>query len=83
MLAVPHGGFFAVAKGWVFYWEDQYYYVGAADAPTARKYLRKQHLRAAQHARYPQQVADVLVAGMQLNEGTIRVSRANQGGLDG
>jgi hypothetical protein len=68
-------GVSALVKGWVFFWEDCYYYVGAFDAPTARQCLRTKHQHVAQHARVPQEVAEEVVREMQLEDGTIRVSK--------
>ena len=62
-----------ITKGWEFYWEGRRYCVGAPDAPTARKYLRAEHLHVAQRARSPKELARIVVAGLQLREGTVRV----------
>jgi hypothetical protein len=62
-----------VGKGWVFYWEGCYFYVGAPDAPTARQHLRKQHLRVAQHARFPRELTDDVAQELGLQDGDIMV----------
>jgi hypothetical protein len=62
-----------MTKGWEFYWERRRYCVGAPDAPTARKYLRAAHLHVAQRARCPKELARIIVTGLQLREGTVRV----------
>ena len=65
-----------MGKGWEFYWEGRRYCVGAPDAPTARKYLRAEHLHVAQRARVPKELAHVVVLGLQLHDGTVRVMSA-------
>ena len=67
----------AVTRGWEFVWETRRYCVGAPDAPTARKYLRKQYPDVAQRARVPKQLAQVVVLGLQLQDGIVRVSDHN------
>jgi hypothetical protein len=62
-----------MAKGWEFHWEGLRYCVGAPDAPTARKYLRKEHLHVAQRARVPNELPYIVALGLQLKDGTIRV----------
>ncbi len=62
-----------MAKGWEFFWEGRRYCVGAPDAPTARKYLRAEHLHVAQRARSPSELAQIVVLGLQLREGTVRI----------
>jgi hypothetical protein len=62
-----------VARGWEFYWEGKRYCVGAADAPTARKYLRAKHLAIAQRARSPKELTSIVVLALQLRDGTVRV----------
>jgi hypothetical protein len=70
---VSHGlGVCAVSKGWEFYWEGKRYYVGAPDAPTARKYLHIDHSRAAEGAGSPRELTNIIALGLQLEEGTIR-----------
>jgi hypothetical protein len=63
-----------VGEGWEFFWEARRYCVGAPDASTARKYLRTQYPEVAQRARVPKQLAHVIVLGLQLRDGTVRVS---------
>jgi hypothetical protein len=67
-----------MAKGWEFFWEGRRYCVGAPDAPTARKYLRAEHLHVAQRARVPKELARVIVLGLQLHDGTVRVMSATK-----
>jgi hypothetical protein len=62
-----------MTKGVGVYWEGRRYCVGALDAPTARKYLRAEYLHVAQRARSPKELARIIVAGLQLREGTVRV----------
>jgi hypothetical protein len=62
-----------MTKGSDFFWEGRRYCVGAPDAPTARKYLRAEHLQVAQRARVPKELARVVVLGLQLRDGTVRV----------
>ena len=52
--------------------------MGAPDAPTARKYLRAEHLHVAQRARLPNELAHVIVLGLQLRDGTVRVMSAGR-----
>jgi hypothetical protein len=65
-----------MAKGWEFFWEGRRYCVGAPDAPTARKYLREGYLHVAQRARVPKVLAQVVVLGLQLHDGTVRIMSA-------
>jgi hypothetical protein len=66
-----------VIRGWEFSWEARRYFVGAPDAPTARKYLRKQYPAAAQHARVPKELAEVIALGLQLMDGTVMARDIN------
>ncbi len=66
-----------MSKGWEFYWENCRYFVGAPDPATARTYLRRYHLRVAQHARCPTELAAYVVEGLQLQDGTVRTSKAD------
>ena len=61
-----------MSKGWEFYWEGQRYYVGAPDAPTARKYLHSDHSQVAEAAGSPRQLTNIVALGLQLKEGTVR-----------
>jgi hypothetical protein len=63
-----------MGKGWEFFWEARRYCVGAPDAPAARKYLRTKYPEAAQRARAPKPLSQVIVLGLQLQDGTVRVS---------
>jgi hypothetical protein len=67
-----------MGKGWEFYCEGGRYCVGAPDAPTARKYLSAEHLHVAQRARVPKELGHVLVLGLQLHDGTVRVMSATK-----
>jgi hypothetical protein len=62
----------AMTKGWEFYWQGQRYYVGASDAPSARRYLSIEHLHVAERARSPRELANVTTFGLQLEDGIIR-----------
>jgi hypothetical protein len=42
--------------------------------PTARKYLRKEYQHVAQRARVPKELAQVVVLGLQLQDGTVWAS---------
>ena len=59
--------------GWEFDWEGRRYCVGAPDAATARQFLRKQYPHVAQRARFPRRLAKVIVLGLRLEDGVVRV----------
>jgi hypothetical protein len=63
-----------VGKGWEFFWLNKRYCVGAPDAPTARKFLREQYPDVAQHARTPNELGHIVVLGLELQTGVIRVN---------
>ena len=62
-----------MSKGWEFFWEGGRYCVGATDAPTARKYLRAEHLVVAQRRECPTSWPMSWCLGLQLRDGTVRV----------
>jgi hypothetical protein len=68
-----------MTKGWEFYWEGQRCCVGAPEAASARQFLRKQYPHVAQRARFPRQLAKVIVLGLQLEDGVIRVMNGKIG----
>ena len=62
-----------MTKGREFFCEGRRYCVGALDAPTARKNLRNDFPHVAQRARVPNGLAKIVVLGLQLRSGVVRV----------